>query len=87
MAMSAIVHDFGKPAIAIIRDAEEVEVFAGVEMVMPEPLDKPAVVELNLRIVGARKPLVVRLDLPLRVQKRMSFSELQAARNRRVTYL
>jgi hypothetical protein len=64
MAMSAIVHDFGKPAIAIIRDAEEVEVFAGVEMVMPEPLDKPAVVELNLRIVGAGNHLWYDLICP-----------------------
>jgi len=72
---------------AIIRDAEQVEVYAGIVNVIPEPREMPAIIELNLPIVGAMKPLVVRLDLPLRVQKQMTLSELQAERNRRVSYL
>jgi hypothetical protein len=75
---------------AIIRDAEEVQVFAAVVMEIPEPREVAATAELQLGVVGANKPLVVRIDLPLRVQRpinRRSLSQLQAHRRRRVTYL
>jgi len=71
----------------VIRDAEQLDVYAGVALAMPAPREMPAVAQVSLPVVGAKKPLVVDVKLRLRVPIPLSFSQMQAAARRRVTYL
>ncbi len=73
---------------AVVRDAEEVEVFAGTVLAIPEPREVAVGIELQLRVVGTNKPLVVRGELPLRVQRAVSLGQMQreTQRKRRATY-
>lgn len=61
----------------IVKDVEEVEVCAGAVVKIAEPREVSAGFELLFGVVGAKKPLVVRAELPLRVQRSMSLSQMQ----------
>ena len=69
-----------------IKDAEEVQIYASAAVHMRKPIQAPALVELNLPVVGSKNPLIVPCNLVLQIQSCVTPRELRTRKPIRATY-